>query len=525
MKNIRWMQGVKRSTGRRGPRHWTGAATALLLMSVVAGCVPKITSSGTATGTAGQPFTYQITATRNPTSFGANVPPPTGLSVNTASGLISGAPQQDGDFPVTLKARNFWGTGTKQLALHVNPSGTPPPPPPPPPDSHTVVTEKELFIIAPAVLGDTRAQPGGSWHIRSALQRIAGSGQNVEAFAQAWFATWSNNDTVAGSSETFVKRPWVTTALQQAWQANTIQLIAIVNRIDLTRFANGSGQPPTSLGEGRFVYEVRNGNTRLPFTIIFEYKLPVLGGDPAASLVTWAQRWHALGRAALGTPTQFPAAYLTELEAITDAFSANGTLNQIRANEFLPTPGGQLRQWEMREFHFVTGPVRLQQVPVLLTPALAHNNQSALVNFITGNQADIIAGNPVTIPAALQAAVSPVPSPSFKWTAPGANPRATFITSFNTCSGCHAGNTAAPPNTGTLFQHIGVNAPNMSPFLTGSIPLEHPLPPAANTVTTHNEMSERRKMLAAFAGDAAATPSAVTATLSELVKARANRPH
>src|SRR5262249_33694153 len=52
------------------------------------GTPPVITSAGTASGTVGVAFTYQITATNGPTSFGAS-PLPAGLSVNTANGVIS----------------------------------------------------------------------------------------------------------------------------------------------------------------------------------------------------------------------------------------------------------------------------------------------------------------------------------------------------------------------------------------------------------------------------------------------------
>jgi hypothetical protein len=518
MKNTTRMGRTKTSgpksdyTNGQRPWDWIAAGTLVLLTLGATGCLkPRVNSPGRADGTVGQPFSYQITATRNPTSFAASVPPPNGLAVAPASGLISGTPQQDGQFNVTLRARNADGEGTRTLRLTITA------------ESHPVVKAKELFIIAPAVMNDVRAQPGGAWHIRGALQRIVGAGQDVEAFAQAWFATWANNDSVPGSSETFGKRPWVTTALQQAWTANRIRLIAIVNRLDLARFPDGdTSRPPTSLGEGRFVYEVLDaGGQSLPFTIIFEYGLPSTG-DALAAVRQWARDWHALGRSQLGAANAFPAQYLAELQAITDRYSAHGTLNQIRANEFLPVAVG--RQWEMREFHFDATTTRLVQVPVLLTPALANNNQPALATFLNGNQADIIAGNPVPIPGALQAAVSPVPSPGFSWNAPGTGARPTFITSFNTCSGCHAG------NTGTLFQHIGANAPAMSPFLSGGIPLAQPLPPAANTLTTHDEMSERSRMLADLAGDAPAPPVTPAPPLPgtdipSLFKARANRPH
>jgi hypothetical protein len=53
--------------------------------------VPVISSAATATGNVGTAFSYQITASNTPTSYNATGLPP-GLSVNTATGLISGTP-------------------------------------------------------------------------------------------------------------------------------------------------------------------------------------------------------------------------------------------------------------------------------------------------------------------------------------------------------------------------------------------------------------------------------------------------
>jgi len=89
--------------------------------------VPSITSSLTATATVGNPFTYQITADNNPTSFDAT-DLPGGLTVDITTGLISGTPTGTGVFPVTISATNNTstcsGTGTATLTLTVNlPSG------------------------------------------------------------------------------------------------------------------------------------------------------------------------------------------------------------------------------------------------------------------------------------------------------------------------------------------------------------------------------------------------------------------
>ncbi len=81
--------------------------------------VPVISSLTTATARVGQPFAYQITATNSPTSFGASGLP-TGLTVSTSSGLISGTNTISGSFTVNLQATNAGGTGSAILALAVS---------------------------------------------------------------------------------------------------------------------------------------------------------------------------------------------------------------------------------------------------------------------------------------------------------------------------------------------------------------------------------------------------------------------
>jgi hypothetical protein len=89
----------------------------------VAPAAPTINSALTASGTAGTPFSYTITATNNPTSFSATGLP-AGLSVNTTTGVISGTPTAAGTSNVTLSATNATGNGTATLALSVIAPGT-----------------------------------------------------------------------------------------------------------------------------------------------------------------------------------------------------------------------------------------------------------------------------------------------------------------------------------------------------------------------------------------------------------------
>jgi len=100
----------------------TGSNTNALLngVTITALDVPVITSAGIASGTVGQPFSYQITASSSPTVYGATGLPP-GLSVDTSTGLVSGMPTATavGVSNVTLSATNGAGPGTAPLAITV----------------------------------------------------------------------------------------------------------------------------------------------------------------------------------------------------------------------------------------------------------------------------------------------------------------------------------------------------------------------------------------------------------------------
>jgi hypothetical protein len=95
----------------------TGSGTLTLTINPAP---PVITSADTATGTVGTAFSYQITATNNPTSFSATGLPP-GLTVKTSTGLISGTPTTSGIYPVTISATNVSGTATATVVMTIGP--------------------------------------------------------------------------------------------------------------------------------------------------------------------------------------------------------------------------------------------------------------------------------------------------------------------------------------------------------------------------------------------------------------------
>ncbi|AWI10417.1 hypothetical protein CKA38_00040 [Ereboglobus luteus] len=60
-----------------------------------------------ASGTIGEAFTYTIVASNNPASYDA-IGLPSGLSINTASGVISGTATAAGTSNVTISANQSW---------------------------------------------------------------------------------------------------------------------------------------------------------------------------------------------------------------------------------------------------------------------------------------------------------------------------------------------------------------------------------------------------------------------------------
>jgi len=88
---------------------------------LTSGQAPEIDSPLSANGTVGVPFSYTITAKYGASLFGA-AGLPQDLSVNPATGIISGTPATAGVYPVTLSAANAYGSDSKVLQLTIAPA-------------------------------------------------------------------------------------------------------------------------------------------------------------------------------------------------------------------------------------------------------------------------------------------------------------------------------------------------------------------------------------------------------------------
>jgi hypothetical protein len=98
-----------------------GPVTSQTAVLTVIGQPTLITSSLTAGGKQGKPFSYTITGLHNPTVFLATGLPD-GLGLNTTNGLIQGTPLVSGLFDVILSTANLCASATTNLTLTITSS-------------------------------------------------------------------------------------------------------------------------------------------------------------------------------------------------------------------------------------------------------------------------------------------------------------------------------------------------------------------------------------------------------------------
>jgi hypothetical protein len=351
------------------------------------------------------------------------------------------------------------------------------------------------------------------------------TGITPAAFTMQWLQKWQVNQNV--NTFNVPARPNITTTIINPWLAASggvslnlglapFRLLAIVNRLDLRTGGGGYAGSTGDAGELRFVFgAVVPGTTcqLLPFTVIFEYGVPIRG---CVGVRSWAQQWVALSSMVIGSP-----AYNAALQALTDQVvlrnkapaKPNGSaLNQLRTNEIaIGSP------WELREFKLINPISFLNETPVFRTPAVKFNAQdpgwvgggssTVLDSFMLANLVAINNGT-YTIPLSFgvtpfQGGASPVTANNLNyfWKAStlGAgfnNER--FTISLNTCNGCHAGETK------TIFTHISPTTPLGSPaalsgFLTGINVLD---PAFGAPLRNFNDLARRQADLVSVANSA-----------------------
>lgn len=359
-----------------------------------------------------------------------------------------------------------------------------------------IAPQKELVINSLGVVRDPArtfdpcgnfGTGNGAWTFARLTRMMANqnvTGINAAQFVEDWLKQWSVARTVNG--EGIPARTAINQAVLAPWpklpdgrldiEKAPFRLLAIVNRLDLRKnTAEG-----LDAGELRFVFGVvdrRNGKqcAAQQFTVIFEYKVPLVG---CQAVKNYAQRWMALKNLAPGS-----AEYNLALEKITRSVTGanvapdriNGSaLSQIRTNEIMLAP-----PWQLREFRLgLDG--RLHSSTVAQTPRRGLNATTALGQFVGANAASVLAHRhfvPLAFNNAPFRAGAITNLGDDFWRMGGVSSDVRHAFSLDTCNGCHGGETKSP--SGDIpFLHIAPRQAGsvsaLSKFLVGDGSLSSP---------------------------------------------------
>ena len=301
--------------------------------------------------------------------------------------------------------------------------------------------------------GRTALPSRGVWTFGRLMRDMAPTPDDAPALTEQMLQTWLSDQTV--NSFTIPARPAIQNTLIDQFprlpdgsldlDRSPLRLLAIVNRLDLRNLEQGNA------GEGRFVFGVIGPfGGQLEFTVILEYKLP-------ATTTRTCRTGPTSGTGCRRMP--FPSEeYNAALEAITMRFSGRGAapgrvngsaLSQLRTNEIALS-----FRWELREFALVAGDAGSSSpTTVKLTPDLGFNGSPTLADFVTQNEASIVAEKH-NVPETFQGGpflAGSVFNDLIVWQSPSINfskSEARFQLSKNTCNGCHG------PETNTTFLQI-----------------------------------------------------------------------
>lgn len=390
-----------------------------------------------------------------------------------------------------------------------------------------VAAERELLINALSVVQDpartfdvcnNTGTPNGVWTFQRLMTDMANpsvTGINPSKFVKSWLDEWMAGKVVNG--ETIAARTLMKTSILDPWPKtpsgdldlakSPFRLLAIVNRADLRKnTAEG-----LDAGEMRFVFGAIDRKAgpcaSASFTVILEYKVPVLG---CQAVKNYAQRWTALGDLTIGT-AQFNTALAGLTTSVTRAGAAPNNINgsaisQVRTNEIMiGVP------WQLREFH-IAGDGQLRSFAVAQTPRASRDRTPLLSKYFSSN-ATAIRNHRHTVPFVFDnvafrgSAIGNEGGDDF-WLMPPDNtdPNVRHAFSLDTCNGCHGGETKV---VGDLrFLHIEPRAFGaesvLSKFLVGDTSLGRPTTytvpdPFNGTRRQFGELVRRRADLAALA--------------------------
>ena len=227
-----------------------GSAGQYTLSGTIVAAAPVIVGTLNPSTPAGQTYSYQIMATNSPSSYAASGLP-SGLTLNTTTGLISGRPLVVGTFPISVSATNSQGPGNGTVTLLVTDA--------PPAIIAQSASRQTVSLAGPISLSVSAVSPSGTASYQWLHNGFVVNGANsanlslpTTSFADAgWYQALVTNAIGTSTSGIIFLQVAPATSAVSGWGSNNSGQITIPGGLtNVVGIAAGNSFAVALLGDG-----------------------------------------------------------------------------------------------------------------------------------------------------------------------------------------------------------------------------------------------------------------------------------